>query len=150
MQTYFAILAAHLIAAAIWVGGHLLLALSVLPSALKYADVNAITEFEARFERLGLPALAAQIVTGLALALHIRPDIGGWFSFEDPIARAILAKLGLLVATILLAAHARLTIIPKLDATRLPALGIHIAAVTLLSVAFVLTGLAFRLGGIGG
>ena len=58
-------------------------------------------------------------------------------------------KLVLLAATLLVAAHARLRVIPTLSARTLPLMAWHVAAVTLLSVGFVLTGIAFRYGGLG-
>lgn len=149
MDHYPLLLGLHLIGASIWTGGHLVLAIGILPSALARRDVTAITPFEAVFERLGLPALAVQIVTGVLLALQVSPNAADWFTWKTPIDSAVGAKLILLATTALLAVHARLFIIPKLTAERLAWLAVHIVTVTILSVAFVLTGVAFRFGGIG-
>jgi hypothetical protein len=56
-------------------------------------------------------------------------------------------KLILLAATIALALHARLRLIPGLTTARLPLLAWHIAGVTVFSVLFVAVGSAFRTGG---
>ena len=63
-----------------------------------------------------------------------------------PIGRPIAYKLGLLGLTLLLALHARLRLVPRLDSSRLPWLALHIAAVTALAVMLVLVGLSIRLG----
>ena len=65
------------------------------------------------------------------------------------VVSAIPWLCALLAATLLVAAHARLRVIPTLSARTLPLMAWHVAAVTLLSVGFVLTGIAFRYGGLG-
>ena len=77
MTVHFALLFLHLIAAAIWVGGHLVLAVSLLPEAIARRDPDMVRAFERIYERIGLPAMAIQLVTGLWLALRYRPDISG-------------------------------------------------------------------------
>ena len=112
-------------------------------------DVQAIRDFEERFELIGIPALLIQVLTGLALAyLHVQP--GQWFSFEDHYATTIALKLILLGTTILFALDARLRIIPRLDESRLWSLAWHIIPVTILSVLFVILGATARGGGIRG
>ena len=138
----------HLAAGSVWVGGHLVLAISLLPEALAKRDPDLVRSFERIYERIGLPAMAIQVVTGLWLAYLLRPEIAGWADWSDPVALTICLKLACLAATIALAVHARLSIIPRLDAARLPMLGAHIVAVTALALAFVWLGLAFRYGGV--
>lgn len=147
MDPYPLLLLAHILGATIWTGGHLVLALSVLPAALKTADVAAIRAFESAFERVGLPALAVQVASGLWLATHAAP-VASWVDLSDPLGRTIGLKLALLGLTAILAVHARLVLIPGLDAARLPQLGWHIRGVTLLSVLFVAAGAAIRFGGL--
>lgn len=145
---YKAVLFFHLLGAAIWVGGHLILTLSILSEALIRRDPEPVRRFERVYERIGMPALAVQVASGLWLATQWLPDPLDWLQPDDPAARTILLKLGCLAATAALAVHARLRIIPKLDAARLPGLGVHILGVTALSLAFVWLGLSFRTGGI--
>ncbi len=142
------LLVLHLLGAAIWTGGHLVLALGVLPGALSRRDPVTVLAFEGAFERVGMTALAVQIATGLALAHALRPDIGGWLDLADPVGRGILAKLGFLVATALLALHARTRVIPRLTPATLPLLAWHIAGVTALGIGFVTVGALFRFGGL--
>lgn len=137
----------HLLGAAIWVGGHLILALRILPRALRERDPEPVRAFEAAFEPLGIPALLVQVASGLALAWLFSPRIGDWLSLEGAVSVHIALKLLLLAITVGLAAHARLRLIPRLDAERLPALAGHIVAVTTVSVLFVLVGVSFRTGG---
>ena len=110
-MTYRLLVTLHLLGATVWVGGHLVLLLSVLPRALRARDPAIIREFETGFERLGIPALLVQIVTGLWLAYHWAPHVAGWFSPSTPQARLVLVKLVLLGATVALAVHARLRVV---------------------------------------
>lgn len=138
----------HLLGASVWVGGHLILSLVVLPPALRTRDPAPIRAFEQRFEKLGLPALAVQVLSGVWLAHYWLPDVTRWFTFSTPQATLIVAKLGLLGLTAVLGLHARLALIPALSAATLPRLAAHIVAVTLLAVGFVIAGSGIRLGGL--
>ena len=77
----------HLLGAAIWVGGHLVLALGILPGALRRRDPQAIRAFEQVYERIGIPALLLQVVSGLWLASLWLP-FDHWFG-ATPVARAL-------------------------------------------------------------
>ncbi len=70
----------HVLGATVWTGGHLVLSLTVLPRALRRRNPDLLREFEARFERIGIPALAIQIVTGIWLASRLVPQVSDWFS----------------------------------------------------------------------
>jgi len=87
-----------------------------------------------------------QVVTGLGLAYHWAPRVAGWLSPSTPQARLILLKLVLLAATVALAIHARLRVLPTLEAATLRILAYHIVAVTLLGVGLLLAGVAIRTG----
>ena len=136
----------HILAAAVWTGGHLVLAATVLPSALRHRDLEFLSRFESGFERIGIPALVVQVVTGLWLAYNIIPDVGQWFQFGNPLSRLISIKLILLAVTALLALDARLRIIPRLSEHNLVSLAWHIVPVTVVSVLFVVVGVSFRTG----
>jgi len=135
----------HTLGACVWVGGHLILAITILPKALKLKDPEIISTFESMFERIGIPSLIIQVVTGLRLAMIFMP-IGEWFDFSNSISALISIKIILLLITVILAIHARFFIIPKLDADKLSMLGWHIAGVTIIAVLMLLTGLSFRMG----
>ena len=146
MPTYYIALSLHLIGATIWVGGHITLAVTILPRALRARRASIVSDFEGSFERVGLPALATQIVTGLWLAHHLLGSPDHWFG-ANPVARVVQVKLGLLALTLGLALHARFRVIPRLDDDTLPTLAWHIRIVTLAAVVFVLAGASIRFGG---
>jgi putative copper export protein len=137
----------HLIGASIWLGGHLILALRILPPAWRARDPAPIHAFEQRYEALGLPALLLQVVTGIALALLWLPA-NAWLS-NTPMANLIQLKLALLALSLLLGIHARLRLIPRLSSATLGALAVHIYAITLTAVALAWVGVSFRFGGLG-
>jgi len=146
MYKIFVIL--HLLGATVWVGGHLVLCLGVLPPALRARDPAPIRAFEERFERLGIPALLLQIGSGLWLAHYWVPDWRQWLGTGGPQSQLLALKLVLLALTAALGVHARLVLIPRLDAATLPKLGLHIVGVTVLAIAFVVAGAGIRLGGL--
>lgn len=136
----------HIAGASVWVGGHLILVLRVLPNAMKRNEVAGILAFEKTYEPIGIPALLVQVLTGILLALHLGIVPGMWFTFSNPVEKAISLKLLVLMATIVLAVHARFFIIPGLTNEKLPQLAWHIITVSILSLAFVLLGLLIRTG----
>ncbi len=141
-------LALHVLGATVWTGGHLVLALTVLPRALRARDPETVRQFEEGYERIGIPALATQVVTGVWLAHHMLPDLTAWLDLSSVTAVHIVLKLVLLLCTVGLAVHARLRLVPRLSAETLPVLAWHIVAVTVLSVAFVFVGIGIRTGGL--
>ncbi len=148
MQAYPLLLALHVLGACIWVGGHLVLSLGVLPDAWRRRDPAPVQAFEARFERIGLPALLVQVVSGAWLAVHWLGSAAAWHDADSGITRAVWLKLALLVVTLLLAVHARLRLIPRLRPGTVPLLGLHILAVTAVSVALLVLGVSVRFGGL--
>ena len=139
----------HALAATVWTGGHLVLALGVLPRALRLGQAAVIRDFEELFEPLGLSALAIQVASGLWLGWIELPGLRGLFSLQNPTAALLSAKLLLLAATAVLALHARLRLIPHLSDDNLTGLAWHIRAITALAAAFVVVGAGLRLGGFG-
>ncbi|BEU02938.1 hypothetical protein OAG1_17380 [Agarivorans sp. OAG1] len=144
-MTYSLLLLAHLIAATIWTGGHIVLCLVILPKVLRAKSPEMLLDFEQAFEKVGMPALIIQVITGLLLAYHWLPDVSLWFSMSNPISHGIAGKLLLLALTFGLALDAKLRVLPKLSSNNLWDMALHIIAVTLLSVGFVALGLSFRL-----
>lgn len=144
---YAFMLTLHVLGAAVWTGGHIVLAGSVLVEALRRRDPEIVRGFEARYERVALPALAVQVVTGLWLATVYVPDPRQWLAFDTPVARLVGLKLLFLAATVVLAADARLRLIPRLGAGDLRALAWHIVPVAVLAVLLALAGVGIRLGG---
>ena len=144
MFNYLLIL--HLLGAAIWTGGHLILALVILPKVLFSRNLDALLQFEQQFEKIGMPALAIQIITGLWMAHNILPNVSAWFAFDNDISILIGIKLILLLMTATVAMHARFWVIPRLSADNLNGFAVNIVLVTLLSVTFVVIGTLFRTG----
>lgn len=138
----------HVLGATVWTGGHLVLALTWLPRVLRERSPEQLLRFEQGYESIGMPALVLQIVTGLWMAYQMVPSVAQWLSPDTPVARAIALKLVLLLCTALIAAHARLRVIPRLSADTLPLMAWHVGAVTLLSVGFVAVGVSLRFGGV--
>lgn len=133
----------HVLGATVWVGGHLILSIGFLPKALRERNPQVILDFEKQFEKIGLPALLLQVVTGISMALIYVP-FRYWGSLETSHHVYLWTKLCLLAATLALAIHARFFILPRLTEQKLPQLAFHIVLVTVLAVFFVLTGLSFR------
>jgi len=136
----------HILSATIWTGGHLILAATVLPKVLKNKDIEGLLNFENGYEKIGIPALFIQIITGILLALRMVPQISLWFDFGNPVARLIGIKLILLLITAILAIDSRLRIIPNLSEKNLNSLAVHIIAVTTISILFIIVGFSFRTG----
>ena len=133
----------HILGACVWAGGHLVLALTVLPSALARRDPRILRAFEEPFEKIGIPALAVQVLTGIWLASRFVP-VSRWLAFGSALEVRIGAKLLLLGLTVVLALHARLRLIPRLDSSNLRLLVVHIIIVTAVAVALVIVGVDFR------
>jgi putative copper export protein len=145
---YQLMLILHVLGAAVWTGGHLVLAVGILPQALRRHDPEFIRDFESRYERVGIPALVVQVVTGIWLAYRMLPDLAAWFGFETYVASHIAVKLGLLLLTAVFAVDARVRVIPRLRSETLPALAWHVIPVTIFSVLFVVLGVGMGTGGI--
>ncbi len=145
---YAVILILHVLGATVWTGGHLILAGTVLPRALWRGNPEPVRDFEARYEQIGIPALAIQVITGLWLAFRVLPDPVAWFTFQSSVAVHIALKLFLLVFTVVLAVDARIRIVPRLRTETLPALAWHVFPVTIASVLFVVLGVGIRTGGV--
>jgi putative copper export protein len=137
----------HILGACVWTGGHLVLATTVLPRALARRDSRILRAFEEPFERIGIPALIVQVLTGVWLASQFAP-ISRWLAFGNAIETRVGVKLILLGVTVALALHARLRLIPRLDGSNLRMLAAHIVVVTALAVALVVVGASFQTGGL--
>ena len=136
----------HILAATIWTGGHIVLSVVVLPGVLKERSAEKLLAFESVYEKIGMPALIVQVVTGLMLAHNLVPDVANWFDLDNSVAKPIFAKLLLLAITVLFALDARFRVIPKLNSGKLVDMAWHIVPVTIFSILFVVVGVSFRTG----
>ena len=150
MYTHHILLVLHLIAATIWVGGHLVLAIGYLPKALKHKDFSYIGNFEKTYEPIGMPSLAVLIITGILMAYDYNAGFSSWFSFATPIERVVSLKLTFLFTTVCFAISAQTRVLPKLrkgQLNKLPEMAMHIICVTLIGVLMVILGSLVRIGG---
>ena len=151
MYTHHLILILHLIAATIWVGGHLVLAIGYLPKALKRRDFSYIGNFEKTYEPIGMPSLAVLVITGILMAYDYNAGLSSWFSFATPIERVVSLKLICLLTSICFAISAQTRVLPKLrkgQLNKLSEMAVHIICVTLIGVVMVILGSLVRIGGI--
>lgn len=142
---YNILLIIHLLSATIWIGGHLVLILGFLPKALIQKDPKIIEFYESVYEKIGIPALLLQVITGVWMGFYRIPNFPEWWNWNNYTGRLLGLKLGLLILTLSFAVHARFRIIPTLSAEKLPVLGLHILGVTVLGILFALIGLSFRI-----
>ena len=151
MYTHHLILILHLIAATIWVGGHLVLAIGYLPKALKRKDFSYIGNFEKTYEPIGMPSLAVLVITGILMAYDYNAGLSSWFSFATPIERVVSLKLICLLTSICFAISAQTRVLPKLrkgQLNKLSEMAVHIICVTLIGVVMVVLGSLVKIGGI--
>ena len=149
MYTHHLILILHLIAATIWVGGHLVLAIGYLPKALKRKDFSYIGNFEKTYEPIGMPSLAVLVITGILMAYDYNAGLSSWFSFATPIERVVSLKLICLLTSICFAISAQTRVLPKLrkgQLNKLPEMAVHIICVTFIGVVMVILGSLVRIG----
>lgn len=144
--TYYILLFLHILGATIWTGGHLVLATTVLPRALRARRAAILMDFERGYEQVGMPALGVQVVTGLWLAHRLLGSPAHWLD-ATPLAHVVQFKLLCLAGTAALAIHAKTRVLPRLCDDNLPVMAWHIGGVTGFSVLFVLAGASARLGG---
>jgi putative copper export protein len=149
-MSHHLLLVIHLICAAVWVGGHLVLWVTVLPKALRNREPKLILNFEQQYEALGMSSLVVLVITGIWMAYQFEIPVTDWFSFSSPLERMVSFKLTLLISTVLFAISAQTRVIPKLkyNPDKLPEMALHITGVTLLGVAMLVLGSYGRYGGI--
>ncbi|MFK8282249.1 copper resistance protein CopD [Capnocytophaga cynodegmi] len=141
----------HLLAATIWVGGHLVLAIGFLPKALKNNDFSYIQKFEKTYEPIGMPSLLLLVITGILMAYNFGSGIGTWFSFSSSIETVVSLKITCLLISVCFAISAQTRVLPQLrkgNIKKLPEMAFHIISVTTLGVIMVILGSFVRYGGI--
>lgn len=140
----------HLLSAAVWVGGHLLICLGYLPEALKKKDPQIILKFEKKYEPIGMTSLVLLVITGIIMAYQYGVSIEYWFQFSTPIEKVVSIKLALLLTTVAFALSAQFRILPKLRngaINKLPEMAVHIISVTTIGVLMLIFGSFIRYGG---
>ncbi|MFB9076464.1 copper resistance protein CopD [Flavobacterium procerum] len=148
MTLHHFVLIVHLLAATIWVGGHLFLLVCFLPQALKEKNPQIILNFEKKFEKLGMTSLILLIITGIWMAYDFGVTAESWFHFKTGFEKAISIKLLLLFATFICAVCAQFFILPNLDKNAIWKMAIIITTVTLIGITMLVLGSTMRYGGI--
>ena len=148
MTLHHLILIFHLIAATVWIGGHLTLAIVFLPVALRQKDPYVILSFEKKFEPLGLSSLATLIITGIWMSYDFNVKFDSWFTFSGSFEKTISLKLTLLILTVLLALYTQIFVIPNLNKNNLPKIAFSIISVTTIGIVMLILGSTLRYGGI--
>ncbi len=140
----------HLLAATIWVGGHLYLSIGILPAVLRNRDASRLFRFEKSYEPVGVTALVLLVITGVWMTLQFGISWHQWLSFSSPVERVTSTKMILLLSTVLLAVSAQTRVIPQLkhNPAKLPEMALHIVAVTVIGMAMLVLGSFVRYGGI--
>ncbi len=149
-MSHHLLLIIHLLSAAIWVGGHLLLVFGHLPQALREKNQNIILDYERKYEPVGMTALVLLVITGVMMAYKYGVSVEYWFQFATPTEKVISTKLLLLLLTVLFALSAQFRVLPKLKTNhdKLPEMTFHILSVTLIGVLMLIFGSFVRFGGL--
>lgn len=140
----------HILAATIWVGGHLYLIISILPHVLRSRNPEKLLAFERTFEPLGITALVLLVISGFWMMFQFGIRVSDIFSFATPIERVTSTKILLLLTTVAFALSAQFRVIPSLKKSpkKLVQMGIYAVCVTLLGIAMLVLGTFVRYGGI--
>ena len=148
MRYHHVLLVIHLLSAAIWVGGHIVLLVGIVPAAVANSDKRPILDFEARYGRIGLPSLLFLVASGIAMALNYGVMPHTWFTFSNPIETIVSIKLILLLITVGLAISAQLKVVPGVvrGTLGLKTLVWHITGVTLIGISMLVLGTFVRFG----
>ncbi len=133
----------HILGAAIWIGGALILSLAVLPKARKENDNVFLIKFFQAFYKIGIVALIVQFLTGFRMAMTFLP-IGEWFAFEHSASTLIVMKLTLILLSIVLVVRARYFCLPE-EGGSLSFISVNIYITTALGILLAITGLSFRI-----
>jgi putative copper export protein len=148
-MSHHLLLIIHLLSAAIWVGGHILLCVGYLPKALKEKDPEIILNYEKKYEPVGMTSLFILVVTGILMAYKYGVSIDYWFQFATPIESVVSSKLVLLLLTAAFALSAQFRVLPKLKTNPdiLPEMALHILSVTTIGILMLIFGSFIRFGG---
>lgn len=138
----------HLLAATIWVGGHLILLLRYVPKAINTKSLDELSIFRKNFEPVGMPSLFILIITGILMAYDYDVSVKTWFSFQNSIETIVSIKLILLLISLLLAFITIKFILPNLKKVSPFLLYFIILLVTSIAVTMLVLGSFARFGGL--
>lgn len=142
------ILIIHLLAATVWVGGHLILLLRYVPKAIKSKSLEELSSFRKNFEPVGMPSLFILIITGILMAYDFDVTIDKWFLFKNSIEKIVSIKLVLLFISLTLAFITLKFILPSINKISPYILYFIIFLVTTIAVTMLILGSLVRRGGL--
>jgi putative copper export protein len=145
---YRILIVLHLVGASVWIGGHLVLATTILPRALRNRDPSIILDFEKGLNGSVYRRSCFRSSPVLLLAYYWSPEISAWFRLDSNVSVYVVTKLVLLTATLGLALNAKFRVIPNINRDNMHVLASHIVLVTVMSIGFLLAGIAIRTGGL--
>lgn len=138
----------HLLAATIWVGGHLLLLLRFVPKAIKSKSLEELSAFRKNYEPVGMPSLFILIITGILMAYDYNITFEKWFLFENSIEKIVSIKLILLFISLTLAFITLKFVLPSINKISPFILYCIIFLVTTIAVTMLVLGSLVRIGGL--
>lgn len=138
----------HLLAATIWVGGHLILLLLYVPKAIKTKSLEELSIFRKNFEPVGMPSLFILIITGILMAYDYNITFEKWFLFENSIEKIVSIKLILLLISLTLAFITIKFVLPSINKISPFILYCIIFLVTTIAVTMLVLGSLVRIGGL--
>ena len=138
----------HLLAATIWVGGHLLLLLRYVSKAIKSKSLEELSAFRKNFEPVGMPSLFILIITGILMAYDYNITFEKWFLFENSIEKIVSIKLILLFISLTLAFITIKFVLPSINKISPFILYFIIFLVTTIAVTMLILGSLIRVGGL--
>ena len=138
----------HLLAATIWVGGHLILLLRYVPKAIKTKSLEELSIFRKNFEPVGMPSLFTLIITGILMAYDYNITFEKWFLFENSIEKIVSIKLILLLISLTLAFITIKFVLPSINKISPFILYCIIFLVTTIAVTMLVLGSLVRIGGL--
>lgn len=148
MNTHHFLLVIHLLAATVWVGGHLILLFGFWFKARTTKDINLIDQFRKRYELVGMPALIILLITGIWMSFNFGITLDSWLHFSTPLERVVSLKLILLICTMAMAFSVQIFWFRKGKTPSFQVLSVLIWTVTFLGVCMLLLGTLFRYGGL--
>ena len=116
MGPHTSLLFLHVLSASIWFGGYVVMFFIILPKAKRDGEPEVFIEFERSFQKIGFPALLAQLITGPILATRFLPDPLDWFKFQTPDQDHVASKIIFLFIIIVLVLRTRSNTVPRLRA----------------------------------
>lgn len=138
----------HLVAASLWFGGVLVLALAVLPTLWRRDGSPTLPAIVLAIDRVNLAALGTLLATGYLLAWHWLPDAASWFQSDLRQADLIQLKWLLLIAAAALAGWARIYLLPTWTPSRRLALTVYVVGNVAIGLAMAWLGTRFRYDGL--